>query len=264
MAVMDATNVPDPVVDPAAEPVEQPSVTPEPTGLPSDNEPEAKTPWERARDEGYLPADAKEDPYELAKQLATANKYVQDANAEKAKAGKAAEKQQAAEATQAEILSMVPEFMANDMQLTPEMEAKATEMGVDIRDLKLGAIEVRDNMQNMYAVVGGEAEYAAMMADMGETMTDDEKRMFNADIGGKAGKYAVAGLHAAWKAKAGGKGTRIKGKVGGQSGAKPYESQAEVLKDLNYLRTRGKGDKAAWAQHEKRKAVTPDAVIYGR
>ena len=236
-----------------------------PSGLPSDNEPETQTPWERAKADGFLPDDFKEDPYELAKSWKNAQNFVSDAQADKAKAGKAAEKQQALEATQTEIMSMVPEFMANDMQLTPEMETKATDLGIDIRDLKLGAIDFRDKINLAYSVVGGKEEYTQMISDMGPVMTEDQRRSFDSDLGGSASEWAIKGLHAEWKAKNGGKPAgRIEGRVGGTTGAKPYESQGEILKDLGYLRGRGKNDQAAWAQHEKRKAVTPDAVIYGR
>ena len=255
MAVVDANTV---------EATEPEVVEEQPSNLPSEAEETQKTPWERAREDGFLPEDYKEDPYELAKELANANKYVQEVNAEKAKAGKQAEKQQAMEATKEEILSMVPEFMANNMELTEEMETKANELGIDIRDLKLGAIELRDKINSAYNIVGGEAEYKQMMADMSEIMTDDQKRSFNEDLGGSASEWAIKGLHAEWKSRNGSPAKRIEGRVGGGSGAKPHDSQAELLKDLTYLRTRGKNDKAAWAQHEKRKSVTPDNVIYGR
>jgi len=235
-----------------------------PTGLPSDNVEDAKTPWERAVEDGYLKADSKQDPYELAKELANANKYVQEANAEKAKAGKAAQQQETQEATQAEILSMVPEFMENDMQLTPEMETRATELGIDIRDLKLGAIDFRDKINTAYSVVGGKENYTQMMADMAPTMSEEQRKSFDADLGGNASEWAIKGLYAEWKAKNGTPAGRIEGRVGGSSSAKPYESQGELLKDLTYLRTAGKGDMAARALHEKRKAATPDAVVYGR
>ena len=260
MAVMDAAQL----AAEQAEATPQEAEAPAGTGLPSDNEPEAQTPWERAKEDGYLPADAKEDPYELAKSLKNAQKFVEEANAEKGKAGREAEKQQALEATQTEIMSMVPEFMANDMQLTPEMETRATDMGIDIRDLKLGAIDFRDRINAAYNVAGGKEEYTQMMADMAPIMTEEQRKSFDSEIGGTAGEWAIKGLHAEWKAKSGKPTGRIEGRVAGSSSAKPYGTQGELLKDLTYLRTAGKGDRAAWAQHEKRKAATPDAVIYGR
>ena len=270
MAVMDATKIEQGQND-GGQPEGQPSTeveTPEQGNLPSDEIEKEVSPWDRAKADGYLPEDYKEDPYELAKSLKNAQGFVNEANADKAKRGKAEHDRETQEATQAEILSMVPEFMRNGMELTEEMETKAKELNIDIRDLKLGAIDMRDNITASYAIVGGEEEYAAMMKDMGETMSDDEKRMFNADLGGKASKYAIAGLHAAWKEKTGVQAPqqngRVEGKVSSRSGVKPYADQHEMLRDLTYLKTKGKTDLAARKKYEARKAVTDDKIVYGR
>ena len=266
MAAMNAENVPAVEAPEGGQAPVEGGQAPEGGGLPSEGSAE-KSPWDRAVEDGYLPADTARDPYELAKSASNAQKFVNEANAEKAKLGKANQEAATKVATAEEIVSMVPEFMKNDMQLTPEMETRATELGIDIRDLKLSAIEMRDNVNAAYNVVGGEAEYSAMMTEMSELMTDQEKKAFNADMGGTASKYAIAGLHAEWKSRQGGNEApsgRVEGKVGNSSSVKPYADQGEMLRDLSYLKTRGQNDKAARAKYESRKAVTSDNVIFGR
>jgi len=277
MGATHAGNVGDtPATPPAGDPaaVTPPADAPAPgeggTGLPSDNPSDQATPWERAKQDGFLPDDFKEDPYELAKSWKNAQEFVKEANAEKGRNTNAANAAAAAEATGAEILSMVPEFMRNGMELTAEMETKAKKLNIDIRDLKLGAIELRDNMTKAYGLVGGEATYAEMMTDMSPHMSDAQKKAFNTDLGGEASEYAIKGLHAEWQASKidpnAAPGTkRIEGRVNNQSSVKPYGSQAEMLKDAGYLRSpSGKTDKAARAQYEARKAVTPDSVVFRR
>ena len=270
MGAVDATNVGE--IAPTGQEAggQAPEETPkEGGGLPSANEGAELSPWDRARKEGYLPEDFKEDPYELAKSYANAQKYVEETNKEKARMGNEAKKQEQAQATQAEIMSMVPDFVANGMELTDEMVAKATELGIDERDLKLGAFEYKENAQKAFSVVGGEEEYGAMMKFMDSHMSDEQKKAFNNDFGSSASEYAIKGLYAEYKSLAGGDGKapkqRIEGRVeGGNSGAKPYANQGEMLKDLNYLKTKGRADKAARQLYEARKAITPDEVLFGK
>lgn len=237
---------------------------PEPSGLPSDNAGDQKSPWERAREEGLLPDDFKEDPYELAKSWKNAQEFVAEANKEKGKF--TAEQNKAAEnaLVQEQILEMVPEFMKNGMQLSEEMETKATELNIDIRDLKLGAMEMKENITNMYNVVGGEETYGQMMTDMAEHMSDSQKKAFNASIGSSVSEYAIKGLYAEWQGTQGGKPNgRLEGSVKNNSSVKPYGTKQEMMADLRYLKTKGKTDRAARAKYEARKGVTPDAVVMG-
>ena len=266
MSVIDASNVgeiPATEEQPAteAQPEEQPS------GLPSDAPEQQASPWERAKQDGYLPDDYKEDAYELAKSWKNGQDFVEKANAEKGAAGHAIQDAKKAAELQDNIMSLVPDFVKNGMALNDEMIEKGKEWGLDERDIKIAAYDYRDRINSAYDLVGGEEVYSSMMKDMAESMSTDEQKEFNADLGGKASKYAIKGLFAEWKAqsKADGKQPdRIEGKVQQRSGTKPYEDQREMLKDLSYLRTKGKNDKAAWKQYEARKAVTEDKIIMGR
>lgn len=265
---MDAQTLAGAVIEGVAPGAEE---APAQSGLPSDVADAALSPWERARKDGYLPADFKEDPYELAKSLKNAQDYVTEANKLKGKLGQEAKDAEKAADLKARVQELVPEFIKNGMQLTPEMEAEAVEKGIDIRDLKLDALELRDRLISSYAIVGGEAEYAAMMTTMSEKMSDAEKKAFNADLGGNASKYAIQGLYAEYLETIGHTGQaptanapRLEGRVGTPS-VKGYASKAEMLADTAYLRSpRGKNDTAARTTYEKRKAATPDSVIYGR
>ena len=173
------------------------------------------------------------------------------------------------EATAAEVLSMIPDFIKNGMELNEEMLDRSKELGISEAELKLGAYEYRDRVNSMYDLVGGETNYSQMMTDMKEVMSDEDKKAFNADLGGAASKYAVKGLEAEWRARMGGEAPAAKGRVEGhvsnKGSVKPYQTQDEMLKDASYVRTgRGKLDKVARAQYEKRMAVTPDNIVYGR
>jgi len=260
-AVIEAQNQP-----PAEGAAPEGGTPPEGGGLPSEQGNQEMSPWERAKAEGLLPEDFKEDAYELAKSWKSGQEFVQEANAEKARAGQEAKKIEQQENITAEVNKMLPDFLANGMELTPEMEEKATELGVDIRDLKLGAIELRDKITAAHNIVGGQETYDSMIADMREVMSEAQQAEFDKAVTGGMSEWAIKGLYAEWK-RGGqtpeGKG-RIEGRVKGGSNAKPYENQHELLADLSYLRTKGKNDKAAWAQHEKRKAATPDNIVYGR
>lgn len=165
------------------------------------------------------------------------------------------------------IMDMLPEYMDNGMQLTEEMTTKATEAGIDPRDLKIGAMEMQKRIEVAHNLVGGKDTYEQMKSDMVESMTDDQKRAFNKDVNSGMGEYAIRGLHQAWMDKTGRREVpqRIRGnQPGNNSGVKPYANQNEMMKDLSYLRTnKGRNDSAAQKKYESRKRATPDNVVYG-
>ena len=239
----------------------------QPSNLPSAQEEASVSPWERARKDGFLPDDFKEDPYELAKSWKHAQDYVKDTNLEKRQAG-TAEAEQAKIAKQTDAVNeFAPEFIKNGYKITDEMLEKAKEVGIDERDLKIKAYELKDTTEAAYSIVGGQETYAEMMRDMGEIMTDDQKRAFNAELGGGVSEYAIRGLKSAWEATKTGQnvpGKRIEGKPAATGGVKGYGSQAEMMKDLSYLKTRGKNDKSARMAYEQRMANTPDQIVFGR
>ncbi len=195
--------------------------------------------------------------------------FVRDAKTIEGDAGKAA--QEAADLAQSNqlksdtITSMIPDFLAANMNLTPEMEAKAVEAGIDIRDLKLGAIEMRDRIGAAHSVVGGKQEYENMIAWGRENMDESQRAAFDKDVTSGMGEYAIKGLYSDFKNAGGVAPARITGSNAGTASMKGYATQGEMLQDRQYLSTRqGSQDKAARALHNKRMDLTSDAVIYNR
>ena len=60
--------------------------------------------------------------------------------------------------------SMVGDYMNNDMELTTEQEQKLVDSGIDVRDVKLGAIELRDKINVAHSATGGRENYEGMMS----------------------------------------------------------------------------------------------------
>lgn len=254
MSVMDATNVPE---------NETPEV--EESGLPSEKEENEKSPWERAREDGLLPEDFKEDPYELAKSWKEAQKFVDKANAERAELGKEEQRaQQEAERQKLLMDEIIPEFKANNNKLTDEIKQKALDAGFDEKDIELAYYKFNETATRAYSIVGGEDTYRQMMEEMAPRMSDDQRAAFDQAFQQGLSEYAIKGLYAEWKGSSQESGGRLEGRVSGTTGVKPYANQGEMLADLNYLRTRGKNDIAARKKYEARKAVTPDEVIFNR
>ena len=171
------------------------------------------------------------------------------------------------------LQSLIPDFMSAGMQLTPEIEAKATAAGVDIRDLKLGAMEFRDTItastQKAHAVVGGKDEYDAMIEWGKANLTDDQKVAFDQGLTSAYGEYAIKGLYADFKAASTGTTPqldRVRGDNSASAGTTGgYGTREEVMRDRAYLNSRqGQSDKAAREVHERKLSRTPDSVIYGR
>ena len=236
------------------------------SGLPSDQANENMSPWERAKADGYLPDDYKEDPYELAKSWKHGQDFVVEANKEKGRAGVEAKKAESVADQEAAIRAFSPELINNNFELNQEMIDKGKEFGLDEKDLRLKAYELRDSTAKLFDAVGGKDQYNEMISGMSEHMSDDQKKSFNRDLDSGMSEYAVRGLKGAWDAMQSGDTPvkRIEGKQATNTGVKGYSSQAEMMKDLRYLKTGGKNDHAARTQYENRMRQTSDTIAYGR
>ena len=252
---------------PAGEQANTPPV--EASGLPSDTAAAAVDPFAIPSDrviDGKL--DGKWDSFDTMNksynEIVDAYGKVKSENADTSKEAVAIE---TAKTQHDGIMGMLPEYMENGMQLTEEMTAKATEMGIDPRDLKIGAMEMSQRIEAAHAVVGGTETYNAMISDMGEVMSDAQKASFDKDVTGGMGEYAIKGLHAAWLQKTGRREVpkRITGEQPRQSGGvRPYASMEQMRTDMAYLNTqKGRNDTAAQKQHLARRNATPDSVIFG-
>jgi len=163
---------------------------------------------------------------------------------------------------------LIAQFIDNGMELTPELLAEAESKGVDIRDIKLAAIDIREQVAKSHAIVGGADEYNAMI-EWGRTNLDESKKTeFDKGLKSGMGEYAIKGLYADYKASLSESSTptqRISGDTNNTPSTGGYNSQAEIMKDKAYLNTmQGRNDRAAQTAHQARLARTSDGVIYGR
>jgi len=164
------------------------------------------------------------------------------------------------------VKSLIPEFMEAGMQLTPEIEAKATEAGIDIRDLKLGAIEFREAITKAHEVVGGSEEYNAMIEWGKANLSESQKLAFDTGVNSAMSEYAIKGLYADYRnaIASGEPSVRLRGDSSSGVGIRPYANQAEMLKDRAYVNGAGRNDNAARELHNRRMNITSDDVVYGR
>ena len=218
--------------------------------------------------EKYLTKDGKLlGKYETLEQLAEAHKYLQDKHAMYVDDTKKQEKevgseiaQQQAQAKQQEtIKSLIPEFMANNMELTPELEQKVIDAGVDIRDVKLGAIEIREKVNHVHDLVGGKENWEATKAYLGSKMSEADFAKINEDLMGANSDYTVLGMYNAYKASL--DGSEPKARINGDSitpkAQSGYQSRAQLYADRQYLNTpAGKKDTVALSKYRAKLGMT--------
>lgn len=250
---------------------EQTSQNTEPTSLPSEEEErqehenmvntwgELKETDPKFMEQFKSLEDFKEKYKELHKQYSnTVRDYKEKEKANQTEAEKQAEQEQVEQQQQETIHSMIPEFMDNNMQLTEDMEKRAEEAGIDVRDLKLGAIELREKVQKAHDTVGGREEYESMMQWASENLTDEQKKAFDKDVTSEMSEFAIKGLHNEYKKAS---GDRIRGR-NDTGGIKPYRNTEEIMRDKRYLNTpAGFRDKNAQERHKERLSVTPTSVF---
>jgi len=171
------------------------------------------------------------------------------------------EQQQVALKQQEVINDILPQFIENGMQLTDELLTKATDAGLDERDVKLKAYEIKEATQKAYSIVGGKDNYTQMLEWGAEALTPEHKREFDKGINSNMSEYAIKGLWTEFqKAKADGS-FRISGNPAPQS-AKGYSSRAELYRDKDAAqRARQRGDDTLWKQYQAKLAITPNSVL---
>ena len=249
-----------PVVEPVIE---------TPSGLPSDNTKVDYSGFELSDDiktgmkDGKINGRFGSVDEILAKLKETEDKFANDVRINKDEQTKREQIQQTETTQQNVILEMIPDFQANGMQLTPEMEVKAKEAGIDIRDLKIGAMEMKQNVDNAHSVVGGADEYNNMMAWAKENISDEQKAIFDKDITGGMSSYAIKGLYGDYKAAVGADGyqPRIEGN-GTVRGIVGYADRRELYKDKDYVDSAaGRRDPQAIINYKARLAATNKVVL---
>ena len=178
---------------------------------------------------------------------------------------KAKAEAEAVKKTQQEVIGeMTQPFLDNDMHLTAEMETKAKEAGIDVRDLKIEAMELRERTAEAHALVGGKEEYIAMITTMAESLSDADKDDFNQALQGNMGKFAIMGLHSEYKKIIHNDPERLSGSAT-SVGIKPYSTRRELFEDKRYVESAaGRRDTAAQRNYRARLNATPDETLYGR
>lgn len=205
--------------------------------------------------------------YDNLEQLAEAHKFLQDKHAmyvddtKKAERDVAAEleKQQATVKQQETINSLIPEFMANNMQLTPEMEQKLTDTGLDIRDVKLGALELEKKVNHVHSLVGGKENWEAAKQYLSTVISPEQLEAINQDLMGSNSDFTVMGMYNAYQQslKDGTPQQRISGDSQVPKSASGYESKAQLYADREYLSTpAGRNDANAQKRYRQRLANT--------
>lgn len=250
------------------------------TGLPSDiqqaNEQESLNDWNAlvAKEPEYMKQfksldDFKNKYKELHNQYSnTVREYKEKEKSSKAEQESQAQQQQKLQSQQDTIMSLLPQFMQNGMKLTPEMEEVAKAQDIDIRDLKLGAIDLKERIEKAHSVVGGADEYNAMIAWAKENTNEEQRVAFDKDVISSMSEFAIRGMYSMYKDAIKDGNTQPQDRFRGQSATstvKPYGSQDELLADRRYINSaKGRADSNAIEKHKQRMAITPDAVIFGR
>ena len=263
---MEGAEVTPPIVDEVTPPI----VDEAPTGLPSD---EGITAGNALAEEGKKFGDKFASTDDMLKHIKELEDFKSNTNRDAANLTAeeiAANEANSANATKVEAqqtlidTELYPEFMKNGMVITPEMEAKAVEAGIDARDLKLGAYELKENMQSGFTVTGGQENYTAMMEWGKVNLTGAEKTAFDEQLHGGMSKIVIEGL---WNrfSKSEGFVKDDAGRVRGNPsphGVQGYADRKSLYKDKSYVESRaGKNDTVAMAQYRAKLKATPDSVL---
>ena len=171
------------------------------------------------------------------------------------------EQQQQAETVKAQDIvgqEILSEFIGNNLELTDAMIQKGVTAGIDARDIKLKAIEIRDAQTVAHAVVGGKENYESMIEWGKANMSDTQKKAYDGALSGVMSEYAIKGLQADYQEalKAGTAHTRIAGQPINQ-GITPYKSRQELYADKDAAElAKKRGNANDWNIYKKKLMAT--------
>lgn len=164
----------------------------------------------------------------------------------------------------------ISKFIENDFSfdgLDGDIASIAEQSSISVAEVKLAALEMKEQVTKAYEIVGGKDEYKAMI-EWGKTTLSEAKRAdFDKALASGMGEYAIKGLYQDFKASnpSDQQYRRIEGDATGNVGIRPYSTFQELAKDREYLNSpQGRSDKAAREAHSRRLSLTSDSVIYGR
>lgn len=164
----------------------------------------------------------------------------------------------------------IAKFIENDFNfegLDNDINDIAQKAGVSVAEIKLAALEMKEQISKAYDVVGGKAEYQAMIEWGKANLSEAQRKDFDKALANGMGEFAIKGLYQDFKASNPQQQSyrRIEGDASGNVGIRPYATFQELAKDREYLSTpQGRNDKAAKEAHARRLAITPESTIYGR
>jgi len=167
---------------------------------------------------------------------------------------------------QAVVAELVPEFMANGMTITEEMQAKLTESGLSLDQIKIGAYEMKDALSKNHSYVGGEENYNIIMEYHAANMTPEQKASFNHSVQNPANSEALMiGMQTMYERSIGQEqpedGDRFRGNPNQATGNRGYETKAELFADKRYIDSAaGKKDAGAITKYRAKLALTPDTI----
>ncbi len=168
--------------------------------------------------------------------------------------------EQIAAKQQEAVNAILPKFIENGMQLNDEMIDMAKEVGIDERDVKIKAYEVREAAQKAYSVVGGKENYDAMLQWGAENLSPEQKQEFDRGLASGMSEYAIKGLWAEYQ-KGKGDADRMRGNPAPAS-EKGYRTRQELFKDKSAAEdAMRRGDKTLWNRYQAKLALTPKEVM---
>jgi hypothetical protein len=164
---------------------------------------------------------------------------------------------------------IMEKFKANDFDYTgmdEEIAEVAEKSGKSVAEIKLMAIEMKENVTKAYAQVGGKEEYVAMQQWAIENLNEADKIAFGRDLDSGMSKFAIKGLYQEYRNATddGSTRQRIQGSSANSGSVRGYNSFNEMARDRAYVHGKGKNDANAVAAHNKRMSLTADNIVFGR
>lgn len=176
------------------------------------------------------------------------------------------EAEQQAQAVMSDLVTQV----VKGAEITEEMQAQLSEHNLDVRDLKLNAIEYKEQVQKSYEIVGGSENYEAMINWAKTSLSEAEIVDFDKGVSGPSAHLYIKGLYSDFTNASGQPAEqsdstpeRVAGESSLSGGVRGYATQAEMLRDAHYVNNAGKNDAGARKLHQQRLSKTSDDVIYG-
>lgn len=171
--------------------------------------------------------------------------------------------------TMDEVLPLAQRFMENGMELTDDMLSDVEAKGIDVRDIKLTAMEIKEKVGKAYEVVGSKDNYEAMINWGKENISKAQQEDFNKALQTGLGEYAIKGLWNDYQTSLAtsnkDNGDRVRGNPVVNTQVTGYQSTNEILRDKNAVaKAVGEEKIKLEAKYKAKLAKTPNNVIYGR